>query len=216
MKLANIFRNALKPVAIIKYLFFPFMMANAAPVEVTCFVGAGETITAQTETPTTIWVGTSNGLYRINKNNHAVTHLTAANSVLPANHIIALCTTPSGDVFAATGKGLFHFDGYSYLALTSENCKLPAFGITALGCDAAGYLWVGTSTKGLLMMHGFKTWAFTPANSVVTDNKVVAITTDARKNMLVQFGDNSVVLIDDSGLHKPQVETQGNELAREN
>ncbi|HWB65035.1 MAG TPA: two-component regulator propeller domain-containing protein [Chitinophagales bacterium] len=185
-----------KLLIIVKYVLFPFLITQAAETtDVRAIIGNTETITAQVETDGTVWVGTHNGLWMINKKNSHASHLTAESSILPANDVKGLVVTADGNVYAATEKGLFRFDGYAYLTVTAENSNLPASGITSIATDNDGNLWVGTENKGLVLMNNYKCRFFTTKNSVMTSNSVVKIKSLSDGSVYVQLADNGVVKI---------------------
>lgn len=198
--LITLFRKLVKPVAIVKYLFFPFMIANAASTDITTIIGADQIITAQAQTEEGSWVGTNNGLWHISTNGKHVCHITTANSVLPSNHITGVCITAQGDVYASTDKGLLHFDGYTYTSITTENAKLPTNNISGIVCDKSGYLWLSTNTSGLVLMKGFKAWQFNSQNSILTSNHVTNMVNDTNGDVLVTLDNNTVVSITFEGM----------------
>ncbi|MFN8286947.1 MAG: two-component regulator propeller domain-containing protein [Chitinophagales bacterium] len=200
MKLINALKSFLKPVAIVKYLFFPFMVANAGGTDVSTIIGANQTITAKMETENETWLGTNNGLWHISKDGKHVCHLTTANSVLPSNQITGICQTANGEVFASTNKGLLHFDGYTYTTISTENTKLPTNNISGIACDNSGYIWLATAQNGLVMLKGFKTWGFTSNNSALNSNSITQIKNDQWGNVIVTLDNNSQVAITDEGM----------------
>ncbi len=200
MKLINALKTLFKPVAAIKYLFFPFMMANAGGTDFTAIIGANQTITAKVETAKETWLGTSNGLWHISANGKHVCHLTTSNSVIPSNQVTGICTTPDGHVYASTNCGIIHFDGYTYNVISTENAKLPTNNITGIACDNSGYVWLATKANGLVMLKGFKTWCVTTANSLLTSNNISKIENDQWGNVIVSLDNNMMIAISDDGM----------------
>jgi ligand-binding sensor domain-containing protein len=199
MKLKSIIAKVFKGTAIIKYLFFPFLSANAAGVSVAQVIGTEQTITAQIETATTLWVGTQQGLWKINKANSKVEYLTAENSQLPSNNITGLCIGANNRVYAATDKGVLRYDGYAYQNITTDNSNLPTDNITAIAADTDGNLWIGTD-KGLVIMQGFKMHTFTTQNSVLSYNAVANIS-QSNGLLYVKLTNNNVIEIGNGTMH---------------
>ena len=131
--LITLAKKLFKPVAVVKYLFFPFIMAQSQGTVDLSKIVKNETIIAQAETQNTIWIGTNNGLYQINKANGKFAHLTTTNSILPSNNITGICVTKNDNVYAATDNGIFRFDGFSYLLISTENANLPGYVVLCPG-----------------------------------------------------------------------------------
>jgi ligand-binding sensor domain-containing protein len=190
-----------KITALLIALFFFFLISEAAqPVNVAAIIGNSQTVTCQAHIANSIWVGTNNGLYIINANNQKSTHLTEQNSVLPSNKVSAIAVTADGNVFVATEKGIFRFDGYAYLVINNENSNLPETGITSLAVDKNDNLWVGTNNKGLVIMNNYKCRFFNTTNSALTNNHITAVKSDASGNVFAQLANNDVVKIGDKNM----------------
>lgn len=173
-----IIRTFFKPVAILKYLFFPFMVAQSQDTSDLSKLLNNETVVAQAETQNAVWVGTDNGIYRINKTNGRVAHITTANSILPSNRIKGICVTKDENVYAATDKGIFRFDGYAYLLISTENANLPTNEFTSIACDEKGRIFLGTKSEGIVMMNNYRCQTFNMKNSDLTSNGVVNVYCD--------------------------------------
>ena len=167
-----IIRTFFKPIAILKYLFFPFMVAQSQDVTLDK-ITAGTTVVAQTQTANDLWLATENGLYKYNKGSQRALHITGSNSVLAGNRVKGICSTSNGNVFAVAGNEVFRYDGYAFLTINSENSKLPEVGLTAIASDNSDNLWIGTEGKGLLLMWNYKVSTFNTSNSVLTSKTKV-------------------------------------------
>lgn len=172
-----LFKAAFKFVAVVKYLFFPFLFVQSQDVNFQQLMG-NRTITAQVETQTTVWLGTANGIYCINKKNQKIAHITETNSVLPSNQVTDMCMTTSGDIYATTTKGIFRFDGYTYMAYSNDNTNLPKTTFTSIAADKTGLLWIGTSDHGLVCMNGYRVQQFNTFNSPISSNAVESVASD--------------------------------------
>lgn len=154
-----------------------FTATAGTPVDVAKITG-NEKVVAQAETKYHVWVATDNGVYQINKGNGKFIHLTTTNSVLPSNHTKGICTTSDDNVFIATDKGLFRFDGVSYLQLTTENSYLPTNALTSIAADERGRIFIGTQNNGLVMMENYKCETFNKNNSELSTNTVSKVYMD--------------------------------------
>lgn len=154
-----------------------FTATAGTPADVTKIIGT-EKVIAQEETKYHVWIGTDNGVYQINKGNGKFIHLTTNNTVLPSNHVKGICTTSDENVFIATDKGLFRFDGVSYLQLTTENSYLPTNNLTGIVCDERGRIFIGTQNHGLVMMENYKCETFNKNNSELSTNTITKVYMD--------------------------------------
>src|SRR4051812_31376071 len=100
-------------------------------------------ITAVAETEKYFWIGTEDGLWKINKKNSQREHLTMDNSQLPSNDITCICVEPDGNVWIGTPAGILRYDNYVFYALDSKNANLPDDHITAIACDINDNIWIG-------------------------------------------------------------------------
>ena len=78
---------------------------------------------------------------------------------LPEETITRIAQTRDGLLWLGTHEGLVRFDGYEFLALTTENSQLPSNSVNALMGGADGALWIGTPV-GLTRFQngGFRTF----------------------------------------------------------
>lgn len=191
--LITLAKKIFKPVAVVKYLFFPFMMAQSqGAVDFSTIVKNG-TIVAQAETQNSIWIGTNNGLYQINKANGKYAHLTTGNSILPSNNVTGICATKNDNVYAATDNGIFRFDGFSYLVISTENANLPTNNFTSVACDEYDRIWLGTKNNGLVMMKNYNCQIFDKSNSVLTSNGVKTVYLDENGIVISKLANDNYV-----------------------
>lgn len=187
-----------KLITIVKYLFFPFLMSQAAgSTDINAIIG-NQAVTAKVENGNMLWVGTANGIWVINMRNQKAQHLTTENSVLPANDILGMVEV-NGNIYAATEKGIFRYDGYAYLVINAENSNLPESGITAMAADRNGNLWIGT-LNGLVLLDNYKCKYFNNRNSALTGNRVAKLRSDDNGNILVLLANQDVIGISEKGM----------------
>ncbi len=198
--LITLVKKLFKPVAMVKYLFFPFMMAQSQGAVDFTSITHGETIVAQAESAETVWLGTNNGIYAVNKANGKFIHLTTANSVLPSNHVAGVCVCPDGNFYAATDRGIFRFDGSAYLTITTENAKLPTNEFTSIACDEKGRIFAGTQNSGLVMIKNYRCQIFNRYNSDLTTNTVTNVYLDENGLIIAKLGNGNYAAMGNSTL----------------
>ena len=191
-------KKLFKPVAVVKYLFFPFIMAQSQGTVDFSKIIRNEKIVAQVETQNSFWVGTDNGLYQISKNNGKFVHLTTNNSVLPSNNIKGICVTRDENIYAATDNGIFRFDGSAYLVISTENANLPTDNFTSITCDETDRIFVGTKNNGLVMMMNYKCQTFDKYNSVLTNNNIKNVYRDENGVIISELMDGNFVAMGSS------------------
>lgn len=197
---SSAFKTTFKMTAIIKYLFFPFLVANSQGVSTYTDITGGTTINAVAQTETATWLATDNGIWKINKTNGKALHITEANSVLPSNHVTGIAATSNGNVYATTDKGIFRYDGYAYLVLDSENSNLPDTKFTSVVCDSDNNLWVGTEGKGLILMNGYKSKSFNVNNSALSTDNIASISIDSNGNIYALLSNRDVLEISENSI----------------
>ena len=111
------------------------LVAQPVP-ELAALTGNHETITAQAETETSWWLGTTHGIYRITKKNMKVKHYTTSNSLLPSDFITSICAMSDGQVYIGTKKGILRYDRFAFLIISTENSRLPSDNIRSLDCNS--------------------------------------------------------------------------------
>jgi ligand-binding sensor domain-containing protein len=207
--LITLAKKLFKPLAVVKYLCFPFLMAQSQGTVDFKTVTGGEIVTAQVEVENTIWMATNNGIYQVNKTNGKTTHLTTQNSVLPSNHITGICTTPNGNVYAATDNGIFRFDGSAFLVISTENAKLPTNKFTAIASDERGRLFVGTSGQGLVMLEGYRCKVFNSNNSAFTSNTINHVYCNDNGLIIAEQANGNIMVIglnNMAQINQPQID----------
>ena len=196
--LITLAKKAFKPVAIIKYLCFPFMMAQSQGTFDFSKIAQNEQVVAQAETQTSVWIGTNNGIYQVSKKNGKFVHITTDNSALLSNHIKGICVTSDENVYAATDNGIFRFDGFSYLLISTENANLPTNNFTSIACDERNRIFIGTKDKGLVMMENYKCETFNKNNSELTTNGVAKVYRDENGLIIAQLTNGNFVAMGSS------------------
>ena len=102
------------------------------------------------------WIGTANGLVRIEDNDWKVYH--TQNSALPSAFIQALAIAPDGTAWIGTNQGLVKFDGNIWTLYTPANSLLPDKGIMSIAHDDLFHrTWIGTA-DGLVLIDAQGQW----------------------------------------------------------
>ncbi len=198
--LITLAKKAFKPVAVLKYLFFPFMVAQSQSTVDFSKIIRNETIVAQVETQNSVWIGTDNGLYEISKKNGKFVHLTTNNSVLPSNHIKGICVTRDENVYAATDNGIFRFDGSAYLLISTENANLPTDNFTSIATDENDRIFIGTKNHGIVLMKNYRCQTFNKNNSVLTSNSVKKVYRDENGIIISELANGNFVAMGSSNM----------------
>ena len=109
-----------------------------------------------------IWVGTSDGLYRLvnqPKGNQPIVSRAYENANGLEFYVRALNESPDGKLWIGTNNGLVLFDGMHFTKYTTSH-GLSHDEITAITFDGEGHAWIGTSIGGVnkIAQHGFTTY----------------------------------------------------------
>lgn len=198
--LITLAKTLLKPLAVVKYLCFPFMMAQAQGITDLTTLTAETAITGRAETENTTWVATTHGIYKVNKTTGKTVHITTENSVLPSNLITGICSTPNGEVYASTNNGIFRFDGSAFLVISTENAKLPTNSFTAIASDEHGRIFAGTENNGLIMLENYRCQVFNKTNSDLTSNGVINVYRDDNGLIIAELANGRYVAMGNTTL----------------
>ena len=91
-----------------------------------------------------LWIGTAEGLFILDYSSGQVRHVTADDSELSANSVLALAADQQGHVWIGTsGGGVVRYDGESFQSIRLGTSALGNV-VEAIVCDHTGQLWFGT------------------------------------------------------------------------
>lgn len=153
-------------------------------------------ITAIAETNCFFWVGTTDGLWKINKKNFHREHMTTGNSMLPSDDVSGICIEDDNNIWIGTAAGILRYDNYAFYVMNSKNSNLPDDRITALATDAAGNVWIGTAGGGLVQKLRYGRFTvYNTTNARLQDNAILSITPDDNGNIWVAVQDNGIALV---------------------
>lgn len=109
------------------------------------------------EDDNTLWVGTENGLLRIDDSGDW-TVFNTGNSDIPGNTIRALFQDQEGNLWVGTQlNGMGKFDGVNWTNYSPDNSGLPEYHIRAFAQTPDGTHWIGTPA-GLVRWDGADDW----------------------------------------------------------
>ncbi len=100
-----------------------------------------------------LWVGTTEGLYRLDTADGSLAPYTTANG-LPDNRIKALAVDRQGRLWAGSEVGLGLFDGAAWTIYTTQNSILPNDYVNDLLVDAGGRVWIATRNGVVTVVAG--------------------------------------------------------------
>ncbi len=100
-----------------------------------------------------LWVGTTEGLYRLNPTDGSQVQYTTADG-LPDNRVRALAVDRQGRLWAGTEAGLGLFDGATWTIYTTQNSILMHDYVSALFVDGEGRVWIGTGAGANQVVDG--------------------------------------------------------------
>ena len=142
-----------------------------------------------------IWIGTNDGVYKINKKTKKGTHLTKDNSLLPSNYVTSICCRKNGNVWIGTSCGVLRYDNVTYVLVTTENSYLPDNHITSVVEDSEENLWIGTYFGGLAKLHNFHYTVFNQKNSSLASDCIFSLSADDCGNIWVAPSKSGLVKI---------------------
>jgi ligand-binding sensor domain-containing protein len=124
--------------------------SHAQDIVAEFFAAAHLKIITRDENDTYIWVGTKNGLYRINKQNYKYKFLDVSNSELPHNHVTSIVCKIDGQTYIGTKNGILFWDNNLFFVINTTNSGLPENHIKSLHLDQEGYLLIKTKKCRLI------------------------------------------------------------------
>lgn len=110
-----------------------------------------------------IWIGTTNGLIRLNTNDNTFQHLTTQNSSIPADHAKLLTVTPDGRVWwvsqhptSPLDSFVVSYDGTTFTQYSMTNSPLPHWQVESASwrtLPGGGYeLWLACASRGIVKL----------------------------------------------------------------
>ncbi len=111
---------------------------------------AGDGVSCQAfENEETLWVGTTNGLFKLNTVTGEVETFNTANSPLTSNSIRSIVVDNNNNKWIGTrSHGLLMFDDNLWTVYDTANSGLPAMGISDMEIDSDGKIWMKVYSLG--------------------------------------------------------------------
>lgn len=190
---------------------YKYNKGSNIPVQMFNKEGIDNRIWTITEFPAgTIWVGTGNGLYKINLNNNKLTSFInkpGQRPILPANNISDIAVDNSNRIWIATwGGGIAIYDikqnTFTPYDSLFKDAPLPDVYIKTLYADSKSNIWVGSSNEGLLRLqpNGKATYfknSQTDIHSIVGNN-IESIIEDPNHNIWVATNAGGISIIENN------------------
>lgn len=148
------------------FITFALTLLNPIPIPDTTdwyhqlLLDSTTVVTSIGESSRFYWIGTNQGLYRVNKSNFNYWLLNPGNSRLPHYHVTSIACDVEGRTYIGTPNGILFYDNYCFLIINSENSPLPENHITSLHFGQDGELWIATRNYGLFKGVGRDVKAF--------------------------------------------------------
>jgi diguanylate cyclase (GGDEF)-like protein len=123
-----------------------------------------------------LWIGTENGLDRIDLDSEAITHVDQVAENPPNARIQALLRDRQGALWVGTAAGLVRRDAESgrFVAVTLPAVGTETPGVTALFEAGDGQIWIGTSRYGAYVLDP-GTGAARPVDATLSREEISAI-----------------------------------------
>ena len=118
------------------------------------------------------WVGTDNGLVKIDGNNWTI--YDTNNTPLPENMILPRDIDVANNLWISTySKGIAKFDGFNWIIYNSTNSGLPGNSVVCISIDRNNVKWIGT--PGLIRFDDFNWTIYNTTNSGLPSNIVTTV-----------------------------------------
>jgi len=143
---------------------------------------SGKNISCLADEGNYIWVGTGDGLVKLNKTTGELTVYDKWNSNLPNKYISAIAIDRQGNKWIGTAGGLAKFDGVNWTVFNTSNSNLPYNDVWAIAIDGQGNKWIGTRWGGLAKFDGVNWTVFNTSNSNLPNDIVYSIVIDEQGN----------------------------------
>jgi len=152
-----------------------------------------------------LWVGSLEGLVKFNKNTGDKEFYDTTNSGLTSNKVGCLLKDRSGNICIGlwslwtSSGGLIKYDGGNWIIVDTIKLAAPRCILE----DFTGNIWIGHTVGSgvpyrgnLYKYHGDSCTIFTPSNSGLLHNAIIALMEDSNKNIWIAntFGSNSGLL----------------------
>lgn len=151
----------------------------------------------------TIWIGTSDGVYQLNRDNPSTLKKTPA----PIRQVRIVFPTKGGDVWVAgTRNELGVITGDTFASLNSDEA-IAHDHVNAITEDTRGNVWLGTGLGSLLVSKGGRLVRSTPSQNEMTGAPIHALWADEANSLWI--GTSNGLLLKTDTLSKRFDESNG-------
>ncbi len=174
-------------------------------------------ITCSTQENSYLWVGTNNGLVKLNTSNGQKTYYDKTNSGLSDMNVISVMVDGQGKKWIGTENGgLCRLNGTIWTVWNTNNSGIPSNHVTGIASDAYNNIWI-TTDKGLGRLSN-GTWInWNTTNSGLPDNYLSCIAIDNSGTKWIGSGEGVVSfsgnawnhLTTDDGVSAISIDNQG-------
>lgn len=139
---------------------------------------SGSNVQAIADEKEYIWVGSYDGLTKMDRYTGEMTYYNSANSGLPGNSIGAIAIDETNIKWIGTRDGLARFDGTDWTVYNTGNSGLPHNSVQAITINDDNIKWIGTLGGGLALFDGTDWTEYNSGNTGLPNNRVWSITID--------------------------------------
>jgi ligand-binding sensor domain-containing protein len=155
---------------------------------------SGQVVSAFATEGNFLWIGTADGLVKMDKVSGAKTFYNRTNSGLPGNTVTSIAIDAQGNKWIGTwGGGLAKFDGASWTLYNSLNSQMTADWITRLKFSADGRLWICEGSYLPVDLVSYNGVSFTQYD--FTNGRVNGIDFDNAGNAWIGVGTEGCVAV---------------------
>ncbi len=155
---------------------------------------AGSTINRLLSDGKALWLGTTDGLFKLDKDTGKKTFYNKNNSKFPeyaVTSIVKDTINSKGSLWVGlkskhdSYKCLANFDGNKWTVYDETNSGIPNVQINTLAIDSKGNIWIGTNGQGLIKFKGTILKEYKTSNSELPSNYIYVLKFDLDGNLLV-------------------------------
>lgn len=127
-----------------------------------------------------LWTGTEmGGIVRWNPKDGSFRQFLAPQDGLRSNQIHSLVARGPGDVWAATGRGLSHYDVWRWITHSLEDWNVEGSAVRSAAVDSSGRVWAGAQEGSVILMDGAGRITYDAERLALAGSWATEIATDA-------------------------------------
>jgi len=185
----------MKPQAFIPILILLFCReVTSGQNETWINYNSGNMVTAIAEHGDILWVGTYDGLVKLDKQTgQQLKYYNRTNSPFRCYGVNDMALDNQGDVWIATWQGLLRLSDTLWTVYNPSNSGIPDSYLSSIKIDSHGYLWLGSASHGLVFWDGVTWISYTTSNSNIPTNNIQYISLDVQGNAWLSTEDKGLV-----------------------